>query len=245
MFAHFIRAAIPALVVAALAAAVTLLVSPEARAAVQTLLNFNGVTVTVGDDGKLVASGDTDAIVQQDDYSVAVQSDDGCQMMGVAIAPPTTSEFVLTSELAARYPDLALPHVPAGYTPAAQSEIVSDGQLVVTWANAAGQTITYGRNPNGPHTISLGVEGDYPCNPAPTGPEFAAGEIPPIAALVGEAGPVSGNTLAAGEALTNTISSASGGGGQIAHVWETDSYLHLLTATDPALSVEDLKAMQP
>ncbi len=68
MFSRLIRAALPALLVAVVAVAVTLVISPEARAAVEALLTFNGVTVTVDDDGKLVTSGNTDAIVHQDDY---------------------------------------------------------------------------------------------------------------------------------------------------------------------------------
>ena len=64
MFSRLTRAALPALLIAAVAIAVTLVVSPQARAAVEALLSFNGVNVSVGDDGKLVVTGNTDAVVQ-------------------------------------------------------------------------------------------------------------------------------------------------------------------------------------
>lgn len=243
MFSRLTRAALPALLVAVVAVAVTLVISPEARAAVEALLTFNGVTVTVDDDGKLVTSGNTDAIVHQDDYSVAIQSDDGCGVMGVAIAPPTTSEFIPSTTLSERFADLKLPKVPAGYTLASQAEVISDGTLVLTWADAAGQTITYTRNPNQPVTIGVGSDDGKPCNPAP-GAQPAAGALPPVGELNGAGGSFVGGTNDPGEGVTNTVT-VSAGDGQAAHVWEADGYMHLLSATDPALTPADLAAMQP
>lgn len=244
MFSRLTRAALPALLVAVLAAAVTLVVSPEARAAVEALLTFNGVTVTVDDDGKLVASGNTDAIVHQDDYSVAIQSDDGCETMGVAIAPETTSEFIQSTLVSERFDDLDLPKVPAGYRLAPQTEVVSDGTLVLTWANAAGETITYRRNPNQPIAIGIGPEDGKPCNPAP-GAQSEAGALPPVGDLNGEGGPFVGSTSDPSAGVTDAVTVSSGGDGQAVHVWEADGYLHLLSATDPALTPADLAAMQP
>lgn len=244
MFSRLIRAALPALLVAVVAVAVTLVISPEARAAVEALLTFNGVTVTVDDDGKLVTSGNTDAIVHQDDYSVAIQSDDGCEMMGVAIAAPTTSEFIPSTTLSDRYADLKLPKVPAGYTLAPQTEVVSDGSLVLTWANAAGQTIMYTRNPNQPVAIGIGSDEGKPCNPAP-GAQPEAGALPPVGELNGAGGAFVGGTNDSSESVTDTVTVSAGGDGQAAHVWQADGYMHLLSATDPALTPADMAAMQP
>lgn len=246
MFSRLIRATVPALLVVVLAAAVTLVVSPEARAAVQTLLNFNGVSVTVGDDGKLVASGNTDAIVHQDDYSVAVKSDDGCQVQGVAIAPPTTSEFVPSAELAQRYPDLVLPNVPAGYTLAPEIEVVSDGRLLLTWADAAGHTIHYTRNPAQPMTVSIVSDADSSCPKAEFG-EPLSGEAPSGDLPVGQGVIIEGEASITGDdgpSVSQSVT-AAGGEGEIAHVWEAAGFMHLISADDPALTVDDLKAMQP
>lgn len=250
MFSRLIRATLPALLVVVLAAAVTLVVSPEARAAVQTLLNFNGVSVTVGDDGKLVASGNTDAIIHQDDYSVAVQSDDGCSVVGVGIAQPTTSEFVPSAELAQRYPDLVLPNVPAGYTLAPETEVVSDGRLLLTWADAAGYTIHYTRNPAQPMSISIGSDAHSDCVISETGPQTGAGqpgEVLPGGLTMESGVVVEGETSITGDDGPSTSQSitAAGGEGEIAHVWEAAGFMHLISADDPALTVDDLKAMQP
>ena len=154
MFSRFTRAALPALLIVLVAIAVTLTFSPEARAAVQALMSFNGVTVSLGDDGKLTATGNTDAIVHQDDYSVAVQSDDGCQVQGISVAPPPTSEYLATADVLAQNPDLVLPKVPAGYTLAPQAEVVSDGRIVLNWADTSDHTIVYARNSAAPLTIA-------------------------------------------------------------------------------------------
>ncbi len=246
MFSRFTRAALPALLIVLVAIAVTLVVSPEARAAVQALMSFNGVTVTLGDDGKLTATGNTDAIVHQDDYSVAVQSDDGCQVQGVAVAPPTTSEFLAAADVLAQHPDLVLPKVPAGYTLAPQAEVVSDGRIELTWADAAGHTITYSRRPGAPLTISVVADATTPCQP---GTDGGPAEAPLGGTAMAEPGvKVEGQSVEIDGGAGPTegfVVQASGGEGEVAHAWEAESFIHLLTASDPALTVDDLKAMQP
>ena len=249
MFSRFTRAALPALLIVLVAIAVTLTFSPEARAAVQALMSFNGVTVSLGDDGKLTATGNTDAIVHQDDYSVAVQSDDGCTVQGVAVAPPTTSEFVATSDLLAEHPDLVLPNVPTGYALAGQAEAVSDGRLVFTWTDAAGHTITYSRNPNGPQSIYVGSGPGNECQPvAGVAPDLPLPEgnvlAEPGTGIEGQSVEIDGESGGA-DASEGRSLQAAGGEGAAAHVWEAGGFVHLLTASDPALSVDDLKAMQP
>lgn len=240
MFSRFTRAAVPALLIALVAIAVTLVVSPQARAAVEYLLSFNGVNVSEGDDGKLVVTGNTDAVVQQDDYSVAIQSDDGCQMMGVAIAPETTSEFFPSTTLNDRYADLKLPKVPAGYTLAPQAEAISDGSLIVTWTNAAGQSITYTRSVVQSQSIGSEALGVADCVPTSGGGA--------VDGASGSGAPLNADGNASG---TPQLEFGQGAGGSdIAQgpagaVWEADGYIHLMAATDPELTPDDLKAMQP
>ena len=246
MFSRFTRAALPALLIVLVAIAVTLTFSPEARAAVQALMSFNGVTVSLGDDGKLTATGNTDAIVHQDDYSVAVQSDDGCQVQGISVAPPPTSEYLATADVLAQNPDLVLPKVPAGYTLAPQAEVVSDGRIVLNWADTSDHTIMYARNSAAPLTIAVGADSTTACQPGTlSGPEGA----PPVPDVMAEPGvKVEGQSVEIeGEAgpTEGFVVQASGGEGEVAHAWEADGFIHLLTASDPALSVDDLKAMQP
>lgn len=242
MFSRLTRAAVPALLIAAVAVAVTLVVSPQARAAVEALLSFNGVNVSVGDDGKLVVTGNTDAVVQQDDYSVAIRGANGCEMAGVAIAPPTTSTFVPSTELATRYPDLVVPQAPDDYRLADQAEVVSDGSLVLTWTNTAGESITYRRDPNKPVSFSVGADDQaVPCNPS-----GEPAQIPqPVPNLQGAGGASSMGSIQAGDVVTSTVTISAGGDGQAAYVWEADGYIHLLAATDPALTNADLEAMRP
>lgn len=249
MFSRLTRAALPALLIAAVAIAVTLVVSPQARAAVEALLSFNGVNVSVGDDGKLVVTGNTDAVVQQDDYSVSIQSDDGCQMVGMAIAQLTTSTGVPSAELATRYPDLVLPHVPAGYTLAPQAEAISDGNLVVTWTDAAGQSITYTRGVVQSHSVSSEAVAATPCAPTEGGGPVDGAAVGPLGSdvsdpsysLQSESDAPGGAQFEVGQASGG----ASGGQGPAGAVWEAGGYIHLLAATDPALTSADLEAMRP
>lgn len=255
MFSRITRAALPALLIVLVAIAVTLVFSPEARAAVQALMSFNGVTVSVGDDGKLTATGNTDAIVHQDDYSVAVKSADGCSVQGVAIAPPTTSEFPATADAMAQHPDLVLPNVPAGYELASQTEVVSDGRIVLTWADAAGHTLTYSRNPGAPFTIAVGADAATPCQPSAAGDPGAslpqridldqAGANAEGESVVVEGGAGGAGSVGADAAETHSFTAVAGGDGQPAYAWEAGGYMHLLAASDPALTIDDLKAMQP
>jgi hypothetical protein len=96
-----------------LAAALTLTFSPAARAAVQAIFIFNGVTVSIDDEtGNLVTSGNPDAIVHQSVNSVTIQGEDG-SMAGVVMSD-LSGEMLAVAELLERFPDLVLPDVPEG-----------------------------------------------------------------------------------------------------------------------------------
>ena len=66
MSTRILRPALLATLALFLVAALTLAFSPAARATVQAIFSFNGVTVSIDDEtGALVASGDIGAIVRR------------------------------------------------------------------------------------------------------------------------------------------------------------------------------------
>ncbi len=213
-----------------LAAALTLTFSPAARAAVQAIFSFNGVTVSVDDEtGKLVTSGNPDAIVHQSDTSVTIQGEDG-SMAGVVVADLSV-EMLTVAELLERFPDLVLPTVPEGYFLAPEGQLADTGTLTFTWTNAEGQIISYVRSPYSLENIlitgTVGGEAALSSEPYPivgvigaTGPdpEFPQGDLEMLSA---------GSDLTAG------------------YAWEAGDYFHVLSTTDPDLNEADLQAMQP
>lgn len=128
-----------------IAAFLILAISPAARAAMQSLLSFNGVEVTIDPEtGKLRADGNSDAILYQDDQSVFIIGADGKSGVGVSQAESAVSlEVVPVAEIAQAVPDFVLPtNIPAGYEMATQAA-VADGVVVIDWHNEAGDTLTY------------------------------------------------------------------------------------------------------
>lgn len=228
-----------------MAAALTLTFSPAARAAVQAIFTFNGVTVSIDDDtGKLVTSGNPDAIVHQSDNSVTIQGEDG-SMAGVVMSDLSV-EMLAVAELLERYPDLVLPDVPQGYTLAPEGKLSNDATLTFTWTNAEGQMISYVRSSSPPENIIVaGVIGDAEAAPGETGtlPEDGT-------AQTGGAYPITGIVAGTGTALefpegelemltveaSKLLASCS---------WESGGYFHMLFTSNPELSEADLQAMQP
>ena len=166
MSTRILRPALLVLLALFLAAGLTLAFSPAARAAVQAIFSFNGVTVSIDDEtGELVASGNTEAIVQQSADSITIQGEDG-SLAGVVVAD-TSLEILDVTELLERFPDLVLPDVPQGYTLAPQGQLSDDGTLTFTWTNATGQLINYLRSPNLPENVIIaGMGGGEPARAA-------------------------------------------------------------------------------
>ena len=213
-----------------MAAALTLTFSPAARAAVQAIFSFNGVTVSVDDEtGKLVTSGNPDAVVHQTDNSVTIRGEDG-SMAGVVVSDLSV-EMLAVAELLERFPDLVLPAVPEGYIIAPEGQLTDTGTLTFTWTNAGGQMISYVRSSSSLENIlvtgTVGGEAALSSEPYPvvgvvgaTGPdpEFPQGDLEMLFA---------GSNLTAG------------------YAWEAGGYFYVLSTTDPKLSEADLQAMQP
>jgi hypothetical protein len=119
--------------------------SPSARAALETILTFNGVTVSVDQDtGKLVVSGNTDAVVEQTDHSVTIRGENG-EEAGAGIAAAQAVESVNVSDLLTSHPDLILPTVPSSYSLQPQVESVGDS-LTFIWQDSRGHLIIYKRS---------------------------------------------------------------------------------------------------
>jgi hypothetical protein len=106
---------------------------PAVRAAVETILNFNGVTVSVDQNtGKLVVNGNMGAVVDQE--------------AGAGIAAAQAVESVNVSDLLTSHPDLILPTVPTSYSLQPQGESAGDS-LTITWRDSSGHLIIYQRSP--------------------------------------------------------------------------------------------------
>ena len=158
MFNHKIRLALLITLALVITAILTFTFSPAVRAAVETILTFNGVTVSVdGDTGKLVVSGNMDAVVEQSDYSVEIKGENG-DYAGAGIATAQAVESVNVSDLLISHPDLILPTVPTGYSLQPQVELVGES-MTFTWMDSNGHMITFQRSPA---TIQEGMPGGQP-----------------------------------------------------------------------------------
>jgi hypothetical protein len=150
MFRRTFRSALFVTLALVLAAALTLVFSPAARAAVKALalLTFNGVTVSVDDQtGNLVTSGNPDAILLKSDREVVIKGENGdFTVVGVSEIAKADGKMIDVSNLLSQYPDLRLITAPAGYTLQSQGQVTSDGSLILTWTDAAGNIITYQRS---------------------------------------------------------------------------------------------------
>jgi len=252
MSTRILRPALLVMLALFLAAALTLTFSPAARAAVQAIFTFNGVTVSIDDEtGNLVTSGNPDAIVHQSDNSVTIQGEDG-SMAGVVMSDLSV-EMLAVAELLERFPDLVLPDVPEGYTLAPEGQLTDDGILTFTWTNVEGQVISYVRSSSPPENIIFAdVIGDTDALPGEmnTLPEDGT-------AQTGGAYPITAVVVGTGSALefpegdlevipvesSETIVESSG---PLAfYTWERGGYFHMLFTSNPELSEADLQAMQP
>jgi hypothetical protein len=128
--------------------------SPAVRAAVENILTFNGVTVSVDQDtGKLVVNGNMDAVVEQTDHSVTIRGKNG-EEAGAGIAAAQAVESVNVSDLLTNHPNLILPTVPSGYSLQPQGKSVGDS-LTFTWQDSNGHLIIYQRS-------SASIQGEMP-----------------------------------------------------------------------------------
>ena len=230
MSTRILRPALLVLLALFMVTALTLTFSPAARAAVQAIFSFNGVTVSVDDEtGELVASGNTEAIVQQSEDSITIQGEDG-SYAGVVVAGLAPTMMDVT-ELLERYPDLALPGVPAGYSLDSRCQLSDDGTLTLTWTNTAGQLISYTRSPNSPENIIItGMAGEATISPAAAYPAVG---------VIGSTGPDPELPQGDLEMISEGAILTAG------YTWEAGGYFHVLSTTDPGLSEADLQAMQP
>ena len=236
------RAAIMTVLVLFLAAALTFTFSPVARATVQAIFTFNGVTVSMDDQtGKLLASGNTAAIVDQGDDFVTIRGEDD-SFAGVAIAK-SVAKLAPVTELLSRNPDLVLPNIPTGYTLDSNGQIGDDGSLLFIWTDAAGHMITYSRSPNPPLVIGVDDSGSteisggngVPVPPAiPTEASSEAVVGMPEDGLPGE--PI---TLRAGDGAPSLAYTG------VEIYWEDGGYYYNLVANYPGLTKADLQAMRP
>jgi hypothetical protein len=205
-----------------LTAVLTITFSPAVRAAVETILTFNGVTVSVdGDTGKLVVSGNLDAVIEQTDNSVTIKGENG-EEAGAGIAVAQAVESVNVSDLLAGHPDLTLPTVPAGYTLQPQAELAGAG-MTFTWQDSSGHMIIYQRSP-----ASIQTEGPVSQNGG-SGPSIASdGQPTPVI-----------------NSGTGFIGVGAYSGPMVTYNWEAEGYFHELIITNTALSEADLQAILP
>lgn len=270
MLKRTIRYALLAVLALALAGAVTLTVSPAARAAVQAIFSFNGVDVSIDDNtGKLVTSGNTGAIIKQTDHEVVIRGKNG-EIAGIVTAKSDV-KMVDVTDLLSQYPDVVLPTAPAGYTRQPQGQLFDDGSLMITWTDAAGHTITYQRTKPIMESFGVAVHAAPGADSGPGGvitntvvgggiPDSGPGVI--ITSTTGESSisesgvPVedSSVTVSGGSQVISGTALLSGSqttvsGGQpsplTTYTWEAGGYFYILTATDSSLTQADLKAMLP
>jgi hypothetical protein len=224
MFSHRNRLALLITLALVITAILTFTFSPAVRAAVETILTFNGVTVSVDEDtGKLVVSGNMDAVVEQTDYSVEIKGENG-DYAGAGIAAAQAVESVNVSDLLTIHPDLILPTVPAGYTLQPQVE-VAGGSMTFTWQDSSGHLIFYQRILESSMEILGSQEG---------------GSEPPVASD-GQSTPV----IQSGTGFISVGGDYNYSGPDIVYNWEAGGYFHELTITDTALSEADQQAMLP
>jgi hypothetical protein len=196
--------------------------SPAVRAAMETILVFNGVTVSVDQNtGKLVISGNMDAVVDQTDYSVEIKGENG-DFAGAGIATAQTYESVDVSDLLINHSDLSLPAVPTGYLLLPQGELVGSS-MTFTWHDTSGNMITYQRSPA---TLLEGAPGSQ--ERSSELPTASDGQSIP---LIHYGNGFLGNNDYSGPILT--------------YDWEAGGYLHELIITDTSMNETDLQAMLP
>jgi hypothetical protein len=245
MSKRILRPALIVIAVLVLSAALTLALSPTARAAVLAIFNFNGVTVSVDDEtGKLVTSGNTDAIIEQGDNYVAIQGEDGSSAGIVVASNLVDVEEVAATDLLNRFPDLKLPNVPQGYTMNPKGLLFGDGSLTITWTDEAGHTITYSRNTNSPQEFSIAdPSGNGNLVPLPESELQEGSEVSSNAGIL----PAGTSTSGEGQIGSNMMVGPDGVEAQsvTTHAWEADGYYHQLLSTDQSLTEADLQEMQP
>jgi hypothetical protein len=228
MFKRLMRPALLVSVAIILAAALTFAFTPSVRAAVQAILTFNGVTVSIDDaTGKLVITGNPDAIVEQSDHEVQIKGDNGdMALVGVA---QIDGELLKVSDLPTLYPDLVLPTVPEGYILQEQFQVTGNGSLLFTWIDAAGHMISYQRSTT-PVQVLI--------------PQGSASASTSDTTIVQEVGtndgtlePPAGSLVAIGDSTELAPS--------VSYSWEAGGYYHMLFASDSSLTEADLQAMKP
>ena len=145
MISHRNRSALLIILALVLTTILIFTFSPAVRAALETILIFNGVTVSVDQDtDTLVVDGNMDAVIEQTDHSVTIKGENG-EEAGVGIAAAQAVELVNVSDLLTSHPDLILPTVPSNYLLHPQVESVGDG-LTFTWQDLRGHLIIYNRS---------------------------------------------------------------------------------------------------
>jgi hypothetical protein len=246
MFNRRVRTALIISMALILTAVLTFTFSPTVRAAVQAILTFNGVTVSIDEaTGKLVVSGNKDAIVEQTDTSVTIKGENG-DMAGAALAVP--GELVDVSALLIRFPDLTLPNVPAGYTIQPQGQLMGDGSLLFTWQDANGHLVTYQRitiSAQGPSLngiVSGGLQNVQPADSSAPSLTVASD------GTTGSNNPPTSVTTSGSAEITAGSAPESGTVDLVplaSYTWESAGYYHMLFASDPGLTETDLKAMLP
>jgi hypothetical protein len=205
-------------------AILTFTFSPTARAAVEAILIFNGVTVSVDEDtGKLLVSGNMDAVVAQTDYSVEIKGENG-DYAGTGIAAAQTVESVNVSDLLTRHPDLILPTVPSSYLLQPQAEFAG-GSMTFTWQDSSGHLIIYQSILESSMEIIGSQEGSSEL------PTTSDGQTTPV--------------IQSGTGFITIDGNYNYSGPVITYNWNAGGYFYELTITDTALSEFDLQAMLP
>lgn len=212
-------------------AVLTFAISPSARAAVESLLSFNGVEVTVDEEtGGLRAEGNSEAIVFQDDNMVFVESEDGSMAVGVTHGE-REPQLIQVEEVAATYPNFELPtNLPAGYTLEPNADILFGRIVSVRWHNEVGDTITYWSG----------------TTPARSLPAISAEEAAPIAE---EAAPANTSSAEASQMASHIepfqiMSGSDGADVAILRRWHNGMLIQII-ATDTTLSEETLATIIP
>lgn len=145
MISHRNRPALLIILALVITAILIFTFSPAVRAALETILTFNGVTVSVDQDtNSLVVNGNMDAVVEQTDHSVTIRGENG-EEAGAGIAAAQAVESVNVSDYLTSHPDLILPTVPSSYLLQPQVESVGDS-LTFTWKDSRGHLIIYMRS---------------------------------------------------------------------------------------------------
>lgn len=245
MFKRLMRPALLVTAALVLAATLTFAFTPSVRAAVQAILTFNGVTVSIDDaTGKLVITGNPDAIVQQSDTEVQIMGENGdMAVVGVAQIAQADGKILNVSDLPSSYPDLILPTVPEGYMMQDQFQVFGDDALLFSWIDAAGHMISYQRSTN--PVPELIPQGSFSASPdgTPSAVELVTTntEDPSLGSLTAIAGDGSTELPGVNGSIEGSIELAP----LTSYSWEAGGYYHSLFTSDSSLSEADLKAMQP